>query len=161
MRYLLKQKFFAVADTYTLCSEDGRPLFRVEGKVFSLGDQLRFLDLEGRELAGIHQRFLSWGPTYEIHRNGQVVAVVKKALFTLFNCRFTVDVTGPDDLEAEGDFLDQEYVFRRGDRVVARVSRSFFALGDTYGVEVAEGEDDLLVLASAVVIDLACHSGRE
>jgi uncharacterized protein YxjI len=66
-------------------------------------------------------------------------------------------VPGPDDLEAEGDFIDHEYQFRRGDRVVATVSKRFFAWTDTYGVEIAPGEDDGLILAVAVAIDEMAH----
>lgn len=70
--------------------------------------------MEGNELAFIRQKLLSWGPTYEISRRGQLQAVVKKALFTLFQCQFSVDVPGPDDLEATGDLFDHEYAFTRG-----------------------------------------------
>src|ERR1035437_831475 len=56
----------------------------------------------GQRTAFIRQKLLAWGPTYEITRNGALAAVVKKHLFTLFRCKFTVDVPGPDDLEAEG-----------------------------------------------------------
>jgi uncharacterized protein YxjI len=83
--------------------------------------------------------------------------VVKKHLFTLFRGRFTVDVPGPDDLEAAGDFLDHEYTFERGGREVARVSKRWFSFTDTYGVDIDEGEDDVLILASAIVIDLVSH----
>jgi uncharacterized protein YxjI len=68
-----------------------------------------------------------------------------------------VDVPGPDDLEAHGDFLDHEYVVERGGRVVARVSKKWFALADTYAVDIEEQQDDVLVLAAAVVIDLVSH----
>jgi uncharacterized protein YxjI len=57
-----------------------------------------------------------------------------------------------------GDFLDREYAFERGGSEVARVSKRWFALTDTYGVEIADGEDDVLILASSVVIDMICHS---
>ena len=83
---------------------------------------------------------------------------MQKELFSFFRHRFTVDVPGPDDLEAQGDFIDHEYEFRRGDRAVALVSKRWFSWTDTYGVDVADGEDDVLVLASAVVIDLVCHA---
>jgi uncharacterized protein YxjI len=83
--------------------------------------------------------------------------VVKKELFTFFKCRFTVDVPGPGDLEAQGDFMDMEYTFERGGRIVAEVSKRWFAFSDTYGVDVAPGEDDVLLLASTVVIDMICH----
>ena len=161
MRYLMKQKLFAWGDDFVIRDDHERDVFLVDGKAFSIGKQLRFLDLEQRELAFIKQRLLAWGPTYEIYRNGELVAEVKKELFTFFRCRFTVDVPGPDDLEAEGDFIEHEYVFRRGDSEVARVSKQWFSWSDTYGVDIRPGEDDVLILASTVVIDMACHpSGR-
>jgi uncharacterized protein YxjI len=161
MRYLMKQKLFAFGDDFIVRDDHERDVFLVDGKAFSIGKQLRFLDLQQRELAFIKQRLLAWGPTYEIYRNGELVAEVKKELFTFFRCRFTVDVPGPDDLEAEGDFIEHEYVFHRGDSEVARVSKQWFSWSDTYGVDIRPGEDDVLILASTVVIDMACHpSGR-
>lgn len=161
MRYLMKQKLFAFGDDFVIRDAHERDVFLVDGKAFSLGKQLRFLDLEQRELAFIKQRLLAWGPTYEIYRNGELVAEVKKELFTFFRCTFTVDVPGPGDLVAQGDFMDHEYVFRRGDSEVARVSKTWFSWTDSYGVEIQPGEDDVLILASTVVIDMACHpTGR-
>lgn len=160
MRYVLKQKLLSWGDDFTIQDAEGRDVFFVDGKAFSIGARLSFQDMNGNELLFIRQKLLSWGPTYEILREGEQVAVVKKELFTLFHCTFAVDVPGPDDLVAEGDFLDHEYVFRRGDTPVAAVSKRWFTWTDTYGVDVNEGEDDALMLASAVVVDLACHENR-
>ena len=157
MRYVMKQKMFAFGDDFTIKDADGRDVYLVDGRAFSIGDKLSFQDLRGNELAFIKQKVLSWGPTYEIHRGGKVVAVVKKKLFALLHHRFTIDVPGPDDLEAEGDFLDHEYHFSRGGRTVASVSKRWFSFTDTYGVDIENGEDDVLILASAVVVDMACH----
>ena len=161
MRYLMKQKLFAWGDDFYIRDAEGKDVFFVDGKALSFGDQLSFRTLDGRELAFIKQKMLSWGPTYEIYRDGALAAVVKKELFTFFNCKFTVDVPGPDDLEASGTFTDHEYVFERGGRRAASVSKQWFSFGDTYGVDIAEGEDDVLILASTVVIDMACHPDRK
>jgi len=161
MRYIMKQKLFCWGDDFTIQNEAGHPVFFVDGKAFSFGDKLSFQDMQKNELAFIRQKLLSWGPTYEITRGGVVAATVKKHLFTLFRCRFTVDVPGPDDLQAEGSFLDMEYKFRRADRVVAEVSKRWFSWKDTYGVEINEGEDDVLILASTVVIDMVCHADEK
>jgi len=158
MRYLMKQKLFSLGDDFHIKDESGGDVFFVDGKVFTLGKKLSFQDLEGNDLAFIKQKLLSWGPTYEIHRAGQLCAVVKKSLFTFLRCKFTVDVPGPDDLLAEGGFLDHEYTFSRHGQGVAAVSKRWFSWTDTYGVDVAEGQDDVLILASTVVIDMACHS---
>ena len=116
--------------------------------------------MQGNELLFIRQRLLSWGPTYELIRNGRVAAQVKKELFTFFRCKFEVDVPGPDDLEAVGDFWDHEYHFERRGEVVATVSKRWFSWTDTYGIHVDDDADDVIVLASAVVIDLVCHDKK-
>jgi uncharacterized protein YxjI len=157
MRYVMKQKLFSWGDDFMIKDDAGRDVFFVDGKVFTLGDKLAFQDLQGNELAFIRQKLLAWGPTYEIYRGGQLFAVVKKKLFTLFRCKFTVDVPGPDDLEAQGNFTDHEYEFTRAGQPVAHVSKRWFSWTDTYGVDIAQGEDDVLILASTVVIDMACH----
>jgi uncharacterized protein YxjI len=161
MRYVMKEKIFAWGDDFTIQDETGRDVYFVDGKAFTFGDQLSFQDMQGNELAYIKQKVFAWGKTYEIFRSGRLAAVVKKEMFTLFRCRFTVDVPGPDDLEAQGDFMDHEYEFSRGDRTVAAVSKRWFSFGDTYGIDVAEGEDPVLVLASAVVVDMACHPDQK
>jgi uncharacterized protein YxjI len=161
MRYLMKQKLFAWGDDFKIQDEHGRDLFFVDGKAFSLGDKLSFQDLHGAELAAIRQKLLSFGKTYEIYRNGRLSAIVKKGLFDFFRASFSVDVPGPDDLEAQGNFLDHEYGFTRQGRPVAQVSKKWFSWADTYGVDIAEGEDDILILAATVVIDMCCHDERD
>lgn len=157
MQYLMQQKLLSWGDDFTIRDADGSDQFFVDGKAFSLGKQLSFQDMAGHELAFIKQKLLAWGPTYELYRDGTLAAVVKKELFTFFHCVFTVDVPGPDDLTAEGSFTDHEYTFARGGRIVATVSKEWFALRDTYGVDINEGEDAVLILASTVIIDMACH----
>ena len=160
MRYAMKQKLFCLGDDYRILDEDGRDVYLVDGKAFTvLRRQLRFLDMAGNELAEIRQKLLSWGPSDELLREGNVVAVVSKKVFTLAVCKFTVDVPGPDDLEATGSLFDYEYTFRRHHRTVATVSKKFFAWNDSYGVDINDGEDDVLILAGTVVIDLCCHGG--
>jgi uncharacterized protein YxjI len=161
MRYVMKEKMWSWGDDYKVRDEQGRDVFFIDGRAFSFGNKLSFQDMSGNELAFIDQKLLSWGPTYEIFRGGRQVAVVKKHLFTLFRNRFTVDVPGPDDLEAQGSFLEHEYTFSRHGQTVAEVSKKWFSMTHTYGVDVAPGEDDVLILASVVVIDLCMHDEQK
>ena len=161
MRYLMRQRILSWGDDFTIRDEAGADVYFVDGKVFSFGNELSFQDMDGSEVLHIRQKLLSIGPQYEIDRGGETVAVVKKRLFTLARARFNVDVPGPDDLEARGDFLDHEYVFERAGREVARVSKRWFSLADTYAVDVDPDQDDVLILACAVVIDLASHPDEQ
>ena len=161
MRYVMRQKFFTLADDYNITDENGKDVFFVDGKLISIGHQLSFQDMAQNELAFIKQKIFNWGPTYEIWHQGELEAVVKKELFTFFHCVFHVDEPGHDSLTAEGSFTDHEYVFTRGGRQVAAVSKQWFTFVDTYGVDIADDEDAILILACAVVIDEACHGDQQ
>lgn len=157
MRYQMKQKIFALGDDFTIVDDDGRAVATVDGKVFSIGNKLAFLDPQGKEVALIRQKLIALKPSYEIVRNGKLAATVSKDFFTILRCSFTVDVPGPDDLSAQGSFTEHEYRFERGGKTVATVSKAWLSLRDSYGVDVDDGEDAILILASTVVIDLCCH----
>jgi uncharacterized protein YxjI len=94
----------------------------------------------------------------EIERDGHTVATVKKALITPLRERFSIEVEGADDMEAKGNIVDHEYKIERGGHDVAEVSKRWFRVRDTYGIEVAEGQDDPLLLAVAVCIDQMTHA---
>jgi len=93
MRYVMKQKLFSWGDDFTIKNDKGEDVYFVDGKAFSIGDQLSFQDLKGNELAFIKQKVLAWGRTYELFRNGELVAVVKKELFAPFPSRGLLSAT--------------------------------------------------------------------
>ena len=161
MRYVMNQKILCLGNDFVVRDESGRDVLYIDGRALSIGDKLSVQDMQGRELAFISQKLFSWGKTYEVSRGGELAAVVKKELFTFFRCAFTVDVPGPDDLEATGDFFDHEYTFQRHGQPVASVSKRWFTLRDTYGVDIAPGENDALLLACTVVIDQATEDKRK
>jgi uncharacterized protein YxjI len=155
----MTQKLFAMGDDFTITDGEGHDVFFVDGKAFSLGDKLSFQDMAGNELAFISQRLLSLRKTYEIYRAGQLFAEVRKEL-TFFKDKFTVDIPGPNDYEVTGDFFDHEYEFIRRGQPVARVSKEYFTWSDSYGIGIADEEDDITILATAVCIDLVNQSSR-
>jgi uncharacterized protein YxjI len=157
MKLLMKQKLLAIGDDYTVKDETGRERYYVDGRVLTIRDTLVIEDMEGQELARVRERILAWGETWDVLRNGRTAAVVHKKLFTLVRCAFTIEVPGPDDLIAQGDLFEREYTFTRGSRKVGEVSKRWFKLTDTYGIDVSEDEDDVLILAAAVVIEQCCH----
>jgi uncharacterized protein YxjI len=157
MRYQMNQKIWAMGDDFCIKDADGNDIFFVDGKAFSFGKKLSFQDLEGRELAYISQKLLSLKKRYEIFRDDELFAQVIKE-WTFFKDNYTVDIPGPNDYSVEGDFFDHEYAFLRKGDVVAHVSKKYFTWGDTYGVDILDSEDDITILATAVVIDLINQS---
>ncbi len=153
----MKQKVFSFGDKFAIRNENGEDVFFVNGEVFSLGHKLSFEDAQGNELLFISQKLLSLGPTYELYRGHEHLATIKKEIFTLFQCTFDIHLDERGDLEARGDLSDHEYVITRAGQPVAQISKQWFSWSDTYGVDVADNEDPVLILASTVVIDMCCH----
>jgi len=173
MKYQVPLRWFVPAsDEVRIVDERGRQAFRLDGEVSSAatvgrvgggvafaGQRLSFRDRRGDELAFVTRRQLpgAGGATFEIYHGDDLQAVVSREGFTPLCCRFMADGPGPDDLHAEGDLGGREYTFTREGKTVGRVSRKMTAATGNYGVEVGRGEDEVLLLASAVVIDLCCQ----
>ena len=151
---------WSFGDDFTIQNDQGSDVFFIDGKAFSFGDKLSFQDMNGNELAFISQKLLSLQKTYQIYRDNQLFAEVVKEL-TFFKDKFTVDVPGPNDYEVKGNFLKHEFEFIRSGQTVARVSKQYFSWADTYGIEIVAGQDDVTILATAIVIDLVCHDNDD
>jgi uncharacterized protein YxjI len=152
MRYTLKQKLFTIGGDSRIQDEHGKDLYNVDGKAISIGRRLLIKDMRGRKLATIQQQVVALTPTFEVHVEGGTSARVSMKLLTLLD-RLKIDVPGWDDLEARGDLLNHEYAIVRGSREVAHVSKRWIALVDSYGVEIDDDQDQVLLLGCAVIVD--------
>jgi uncharacterized protein YxjI len=159
-RYRMRQKLVAFGDDYWIENAQGQRVYFVDGKAFRLREHLAFKDMRGNELASIQERVMPVKDTYSIYRNGGVLATVKKALITPLRQRFDIHVAGGENMEAQGNILDHEYEIQAGRRRVAEVSKKWFRAADTYGVEITPGNNDVLILACTVVIDMMTDEGR-
>ncbi len=156
MKYALQPKWFSLSNDFPIVDEKGLEAYRVDGSAVKGNARISFRDRKDTELAFISQKMHSTGPAFEISHGDDLQAVVRKDNFSLSHCKFSADGSAPDDLHAEGNLNGREYTFMREGRPVGRVSKSLFGTG-TYGVEVGRGEDELVLLASAFVIDLCCQ----
>jgi uncharacterized protein YxjI len=159
-RYRMQQKLVSFGDDYWIENALGQRVFFVDGKAFRLREHLGFQDIQGNELAAIQEKVMHIKDTYSIYRNGNVLATVKKSLITPLRQRFDVHVAGGENMEVEGNILDHEYEINEGHKRMAEVSKKWFRVADTYGVDIVPGSDDILILAVTVVIDMMIDSGR-
>ena len=160
MRYVIREKLFHLAEDSAITDEAGRPVFRVDGKIFSLHHTLVMRDMAGNEVATVRQHMIALTPTFEITRAGQELGEVRKKLFSPFIERFTIDIPGPDDLEVSGSLFEHEFTVSRQGAVVATISRAWVSLSASYGVDIAPGEDDALILATTLALDLVQDEAR-
>ncbi len=161
MRYVIRERLIRLGEDSDITDEQGQPVYHVDGKVLTLHNTLIIRNLEGAEVAKVERQLIALRPTYRISRPGMEQTAVRKRLFSLFVDRFTIDVPGPDDLHVTGSLFEHEYKIDRDGRTVATVSKRWISLTETYGVDIAEGEDDLLILTSVLALDLAQDRERE
>lgn len=157
-RYKMKQRMLSFGDDYYIEDEDGNRAFKVDGKMLRLRDTLIFRDSEGHELAKIREKWMRVKDSMEIEGpSGARMAMVKKALYTPVRQRFAINIVDGPDLDADGNIVNHEYEIKRDGFTVAVVSKKWFRIRDTYGVEIAPGFDPVLILATVACIDQLAH----
>jgi uncharacterized protein YxjI len=160
-RYKMRQKVFALGQDFYIENEAGQKVFKVDGKVLRVRDTLYFRDMQGNELCKIQQKVARIKDTMQVDGpGGEKLAAVKKAIITPVRDRWVVKIGDGPDLDVQGNILDHEYTISEGRTKVAEVSKKWFRLRDTYGVEVAPGQNDVVILAVTVVVDMMAHEGR-
>ncbi|MGE5285742.1 MAG: LURP-one-related/scramblase family protein [Micromonosporaceae bacterium] len=160
-RYQMRQRMISIGDDYVIENDRGERVFKLDGKALRVRKTIVFEDMDGHELCKIQQRMLHVRASMEIEDpGGHRMALVQKAMITPLRERWAVKVEDGPDLRVQGNIVDHEYTIERDGQRVAEVSKRWFRVRDTYGVEVAPGENDILVLATAAVIDTMAHPDR-
>jgi uncharacterized protein YxjI len=157
-RYQMREDLISIGDDFWIENESGQRVFRVDGKILRISKTFVFLDMAGNTLCRIKERLLTIKDTMEIEdADGKEMAVVRKALISPLRDRWGVKVRNGPDLDIRGNILDHEYSITEGRHKIAEVSKKWFRLTHTYGVETAEGQNDILILAIAVAMDVMTH----
>lgn len=152
-RYQMREKLFAIGDDFWVENDAGQRAFKVDGKALRIRSTFVLEGPSGEELFKIQEKKLRVRDTMEIERDGETVATIKKALITPLRDRFSIDVKDGGELTAKGNIVDHEYAIERDGQKIAEISKRWFRIRDTYGIEVAPGENDALIIAAAVCID--------
>lgn len=156
VQYRMHEKAFSIGDDYWIETQDGERAFKVDGKALRIRDTLELQSPGGETLLQVQEKKLRVRDTMEIERGGHTVATVKKALVGL-RARFHIELEGGGELKSKGNVVDHEYQVERDGDKIAEISKRWFRVRDTYGIEVAPGEDAALLLAIAVCIDRMSH----
>jgi uncharacterized protein YxjI len=160
-RYQMRQKMVSIGQDFWIENGQGEKVFKVDGKALRIRSTLKFEDAHGNELCQIQEKKLRVKDSMEIEGpNGDRLAMVKKALITPVRDRWSIKIGDGPDLDIQGNILDHEYKIEEGRNKIAEVSKKWFRLRDTYGVEIGPGQNDILILAATVAIDMMAHGGR-
>jgi uncharacterized protein YxjI len=149
---------FSIGDDFWIENQEGQRFFKVDGKALRLRKTLFFEDLNGNRLAKIQERLLAIKDTMAVEdAEGNQMAVIKKGLIAPLGDHWNVTVRGGPDLDVQGNILDHEYSIMQRRKKIAEVSKAWFSLTDTYGVEIDKEENDIHILAIAIAIDMMSH----
>ena len=152
-RYRMREKIISIGDDFVIETAEGQRAFRIDGKALRIRNTIVVRTLDGRELYRVQERKIRLKDTYVIQRGRETVARLQKALVTPLRDRFSVEIPGGPPLHVQGNVLDHEYTITRQGKPVAAVSKRWFRIRDTYGVEVLPDEDHAFVLALVAAID--------
>jgi uncharacterized protein YxjI len=153
-RYQIREKLLAIGDDSWIEDESGQKVFKVNGKAFRVRKTMVFEDPDGNELCKIQERKLRVKDSMEIEGpDGERLALVKKAIVGPLRERWVADLAEGPELRVQGNIVDHEYEIEQDGVKIAEVSKRWFRVRETYGVEIAPGQHDIVVLAVAVAVD--------
>ena len=152
-RYQMREKIFAIGDDFWIDTDDERHAFKVNGKALRIRSTFILENPSGDELFKLQEKKLRVRDTMQLEHDGKTVATIKKALVSPLRERFHIELADGHELNAKGNIVDHEYKIERDGNQVAEISKRWFRVRETYGIEVAPGEDAGLILAAAICID--------
>jgi len=153
-KFKMREDLMSFGDDYWIEDEHGDKAFHVNGKALRMRDTWALEDGQGREVASIKKHSL--GRDKIVIEIGGRTATVKKALVGIRD-RFHVEVDLGQDLKVHGHIADHEYEIERDGDKIAEVSKKWFRVRDTYGVEIEDDDDTVIVLAVTVAVDALAH----
>jgi uncharacterized protein YxjI len=161
-RYLMRQRIFALGQDFNINNAAGQPVYKIHGKVRVIKEALSFYDMQGNLLYKLDEKVLRIRESFNILKpNGSLAAKVHNAIIDPLRERFTIEIPGGQDMVTMGKVIWAQYDILRNGKQVAKISKQFSWIGrDQYVVDVLQGEDDCLILAVTVVIDMMVSNGR-
>ena len=159
-KYQLRRQLLAIGEDFWVQNGQGENVYKLDGKLLSLTQTFTLEDVNGNELVRMQAEMFTLRHTMDIERGGQVVATVKKAFINILAQSFTVEIAGDGELQARGDVLNHEFQIAAGDAVVATISKQWFASDLMYGIAIAPGQDEVLLLCCAIAIDEMSEGDR-
>jgi uncharacterized protein YxjI len=161
-RYIMRQRIFALGQDFDIKNASGQAVFKIHGKMRVIKEALKFYDMQGNLLYRLDEKVLRIRESFDILKpDGSLAAKVHNAILDPLRERFTIEIPGAENMVTMGKVIWAQYDILRGGKQVAKISKQFSWIGrDQYVVDVLPGQDDCLILAITVVIDMMVSNGR-
>jgi uncharacterized protein YxjI len=153
MRYQIREKLFRLGEDNDILNDAGQPVYQVDGKVLSLHGLMLVNDLSGNQVGQVSRKLMALLATYDISLAGGVSAELHQRFSGPFHPKWTISVAGGADLEMTGNFARHDFILTDNGQTVATVSKAWISLADSYGVDIVDGQNDLLILCSVLALE--------
>ena len=151
--YVLNQKVLSLSGDLWIEDAQGNHAYEVAGRVLSMHDTHFLQDLQGQPLYEISQSLAHLHRTFEIKKDGEVVATIQQAMLTFLGDRFKILMADGAELAVTGDWIDREFHVTQGGSDVIYASRKLLSIRDSYGVQIAPDFDTPLALAIVIGLE--------
>ncbi|WP_369377896.1 LURP-one-related/scramblase family protein [Streptomyces sp. cg36] len=151
MKYLVRDKIFAIGDDYWIETEDGRHAFLVDGKALRLRDTLELKDPTGRVLITLRKKMFGIRDTMTVERDERPLATIRRKRLSLLRNHYRVTLVEGTELDVSGKILDREFAVEYDGELLAHVSRRWFHVRETYAVNIVREDADAALLIAVVV----------
>lgn len=157
--FYIKQRIFTITDRYFVYDQYQQPTYEVNGKFFTIGDELTLTNLKGDELFRIKQRIMSLFGAYDVYKKNKLCATIKRRA-TLF--RPKLDIESDDgNFEIEGDFWDYNFSILKDGHTIGTIEKEWLTLRDSYKLTVNDSELETLFISMVIAIDNCLHNEKK
>lgn len=148
----MKQKLFSLKQDFNIYDHNQTSLFRVSGKLFSVGRQLRIYDaLTDEELAYIKESPFRFLTQLKVYQGNDYVATIQQKM-SFFKTKMVIQDIG---WTIEGDFLGWHYLIKdEQNQTIAEVKTKVLSWSDTFELTIDDTQvDPVIMLAIILSID--------
>ncbi len=157
MKLYLKQNILSLVDTYRILDENGDEMYYARSQFFKFFAEIDIINRYGDIVYTIKRIFSFILPRYEIIKDGVVIATLNSEGFFIKSWNIN---TSERNLYLEGDILAYDLSVYEDGRELAHIRKKFFALSDSYEIDIANDEDADLIATLIIAIDNAYHNNN-
>ena len=153
-RFIVREARLPIGDDYVIEHQSGGRLFVVDGKLLRIRESLTIKDPAGAEVFHVQGTLLGVRDVLTISQGGAPVATVRKLTSQGDPEQYVVELPQSERVEVIGSPADRSYSLSYAGYVVATVARDRMLLSSGYRVQVTPEQDDGVVLAVTICLDV-------
>lgn len=163
--YIIKQKYFAMSDKFTIYNGDGNEAYICESKMTAFPKRFWLSNTDGTPLFFTRRKLAMLFPKVEIYagdgEEGAPIAIVK-GQFSIFRARLKMEGAEFGKYIIRGTTFGRRFSIKKKDgkrKVLLAKIYKRFKISDEYVLDVYEGNDSFMVTL-CIILDSIYHPGH-